>query len=61
LKYVDFYRNGELVCTAYGEPFSTCYCSNWLQGPWIVQPDDREWKAVIHLRDGEILEKTVTV
>lgn len=57
INYVDFYRNGELIFTAYDEPFTVYYKWNWLQEAWKVQPDDREWKAVIHLRNGEVIEK----
>jgi hypothetical protein len=52
---------GEFFLSTYVEPFTTYFRSTWLQGPWVVQPDDVEWKAVIHLRDGETLEKTVAV
>jgi hypothetical protein len=61
INYVEFYRNGERVYTAYDEPFSMYYQSNWRQDPWLVQPDDKEWKALVHLRDGEILSRTVTL
>jgi hypothetical protein len=61
VNYVDFYRNGRLVYTAYDEPFSMNSRSTWLQAPWLVQPDDREWKAVIHLRNGKALERTAIV
>jgi hypothetical protein len=57
INYVDFYRNGELVYTSYDEPFTVFFHGNWDQGPWIVRPDDREWKAVAHLRNGETVEK----
>ncbi|MDA1192940.1 MAG: hypothetical protein O3A46_14800 [Candidatus Poribacteria bacterium] len=55
---VDFYRNGALYDSAYDESFSLHFRSNWMQGPVRVQPDDKEWKAVIHLSDGQIIEKT---
>lgn len=61
INFVDFYRNGEFLYTAYEEPFSLHFQSTWLQGPYVVQPDDREWQAVIHLRNGERIEKTVVV
>jgi hypothetical protein len=56
INWVDFYCNGERVYTAYDEPFTVNYRSNWRQGPWEVRAEDREWRAVIHLRDGETLE-----
>ncbi len=58
--YVDFYRNGELVDTTYDEPFSLFFNSNWHQRPWEVKPDDREWKAEVHLCDGTVVEKVAT-
>jgi hypothetical protein len=61
INYVDFYRNDERVYTAYVEPFTIHFQSNWRQGAWEVRADDREWRAVIHLRDGGVLEKVVEV
>ena len=57
INYVDFYRNGDLFYTAYDEPFTINYISNWRQGDVTVQPDDEEWKAVVQLRNGEVVEK----
>ncbi len=60
IDFVDFYLNDALVYTCYDDPFTLNFNSNWHQGPWLVQPDDREWKAVIHLVNGESIEKTGT-
>jgi hypothetical protein len=57
----DFYCNGEWVYTAYDEPFSVNYRSNWMQGPWEVRAEDKEWTAVVHLRDGSVMEKVARV
>ena len=59
ISYVDFYRNGKFYDTAYDEPFSLHFQTNWRQGGIDVRDDDREWKAVIHRGDGEVIEKTV--
>ncbi len=59
ISYVDFYRNGKFYDTAYDEPFSLHFQTNWRQGGIDVRGDDREWKAVIHLGDGQVIEKTV--
>jgi hypothetical protein len=59
--HVDYYRNGSPYYTGWDEPFSTHYRSNWAQGPVHVRPDDREWKAVVHLRNGEVVEKVANV
>jgi hypothetical protein len=61
INYVDFFRNGELIYTAYDEPFSLNFKSNWRQGGVMIQPDDREWKAIIHLTNGQVVEKAVQV
>ena len=61
INYVDFYCNGKLIFTAYDEPFSVNYQSNWRQGHYIVSQNDKDWKAVVHLRDGDVLEKIVKV
>jgi hypothetical protein len=57
IDYVDFYVNGELIYTNYVEPFSVYYNSNWQQEHWAVRPEDKEWKAVIRLTDGSIIER----
>jgi hypothetical protein len=61
IRYVDFYRNSELYYTAYDEPFAVHFETNWRQGSITVQPDDREWKAVIYLADGQVIEKVLRV
>ncbi len=58
INFVDFFRNGDLIYTAYDEPYTVNYISNWLQGPCLIKEEDREWKALIHLRNGRIIEKT---
>jgi hypothetical protein len=58
---VDFYCNDEPVYTAYDEPFSVYFHSNWRQGGWTVRPEDRAWKAVVHLRDGSELVRTAAL
>jgi len=57
IDYVDFYRDGELYYTSYDEPFPVHFLSNWRQGGVMVQSDDEEWKALIHLRDGRVIER----
>lgn len=57
IDFVDFYRNDELIYTAYDESFMLYFKANWLQGGVEVQDADA-WKALVHLRDGSIIEKT---
>jgi hypothetical protein len=61
INFVDFYMNGKLVYTSYEEPFAVNHVWNWLQGPWVIQPGEEEWKAVIHLSDGRVVEKVQCV
>ena len=56
--FVEFFRNGELVDTVYDEPYHMFFRSNFVQKGWEVRPDDREWKAVVHLADGSVVEKS---
>lgn len=60
IDHVDFSQDGELVYTAYDEPFTVHYRSNWMQGPWEVEAGEHTWEAAVHLRDGETLVKTAT-
>jgi len=57
INYVDFYRNGELYYSSYDEPFPIHYQSNWRQGGVAATAGD-EWRARIHLRNGEIIERS---
>ncbi len=55
---VEFYRNGQLYYIAYDEPFPVHYLSNWRQGGVRMADGEEHWRAVIHLRTGEVLERT---
>ena len=59
IERVEFFCNDEAVYTCYDEPFSLFFQSNWRQGPWQVRPQDRVWRADVHLRDGSLVQKTV--
>ncbi|MFD0681473.1 MULTISPECIES: hypothetical protein [unclassified Paenibacillus] len=61
IDYVDFYCNGQLIYTNYVEPFTLNFDSNWRQLAWKVRPGDREWKAVVHLKNGEVLERRASL
>jgi hypothetical protein len=56
IDFVEFFRNNELFWTSYDESFSVNFDSNWKQGGVSVAPGE-EWKAIIHLRDGSVIEK----
>ena len=58
IRYVDFYLNGEKIYRAYDEPFFLHREMTWLATPREVSPDDREWKAVVTMCDGTVIEKT---
>ncbi|NKB69139.1 MAG: hypothetical protein GKR89_18885 [Candidatus Latescibacteria bacterium] len=55
---VDFYRNGELYYTSYDESFAINFSSNWRFGGVEIGQGRQEWKAVIHLGNGDVLERT---
>ncbi|MFW5689310.1 MAG: hypothetical protein ACOC1U_07050, partial [Spirochaetota bacterium] len=57
---VEFFRNGELADVAWQEPFYVNYQETWVQDGVPTEPGD-VWKAVVHLGNGEIVERTVTV
>lgn len=57
IDYVDFFRNDELYDTCYVEPFTVHFLSNWRQDSTQIRPEDHEWKAVIHLKNAEIIER----
>lgn len=54
---VLYYRDGSLFYTAYDEPFSVNFVSNWRQQAVTGTDRDREWRAVICLADGRTLER----
>ena len=58
ISYVDFYRDGELYYTSYDESFPINYQSNWRYGGVDIGNDDQKWKAVVHLANGTVLERT---
>jgi hypothetical protein len=61
IDHVDFYRNGTRVSTCYDEPFSVGFECNWRQKPVYDVGEDERWLAVIHLRDGTVIEKASSV
>ncbi|HHW11167.1 MAG TPA: glycoside hydrolase family 5 protein [Firmicutes bacterium] len=63
IDHVNFYRNGELIYTSYDEPFLLFGQTTWIQKPWLVRPDDKEWLAEVVLSDADrtIIEKRVEV
>jgi len=59
IDYVDFYLNGEKSYRSYDEPFYMEQQQTWLAEPHKISASDEEWKAVVHLCDGRIIEKKV--
>jgi hypothetical protein len=57
INFVDFFRDGELIYTAYDEPYSVNFKSNWRQDGVDSDQDASEWQALIHLRDGNVIER----
>lgn len=60
INFVEFLRNGERYYISYDEPFPIHYLSNWRQGGVESVAGD-VWKAVIHLRDGSVIEREEAV
>lgn len=56
IDHVDFIRNGELYYTSYDESFQINFDSNWRFGG-VKTDDSDQWKAVIHLGNGDVIEK----
>jgi len=57
VNYVDFYLNGKKLYRSYDEPFFFKRESTWLAAMHQTLPEDKEWKAVIVLSDGRVVEK----
>ncbi|TDF98674.1 hypothetical protein [Paenibacillus piri] len=58
IDYVDFYQNDIFIYTGYVEPFAVYFRSNWLQDAVQADSGPSKWKAVIHLKDGTVLERS---
>ncbi len=58
VRSVEFFRNGERADVAWEEPFYVNEQTTWIQGGAATRPGDA-WKAVVHLADGRVLERTV--
>ena len=58
IDFVEFYVDGKKSYTCYDEPFSLNFVSNWRQGATCLPPETNECRAVIHLSDGEVIERT---
>ncbi len=61
INLVEFYRNGELVDTAFNEPFMVNNETTWIQKANLITDQDKEWKAIIYLKDGKRIEKVVNL
>ncbi len=57
INYVEFYRNDVLYTTAYIDPFTINYHSNWLQRPGVEVKDNDVWVAKVYLFDGTVIVK----
>ena len=61
IDFVEHYRNSELYYVSYDEPFSVHYVSNWRQHGVTIRPDDKAWQAIIHLRNGDVIERVAQI
>lgn len=58
IDFVDFYRDNEYLGRCYDDPFTLGFIANWLQMPCMKATGD--WEAVIHMRDGSVIKRTVS-
>jgi hypothetical protein len=58
IDFVEFYRDGLFVDVAFEEPFYTLHRTTWIQDGIEMFNDNELWKAVVHLQNGNIIEKT---
>lgn len=58
---VEFFLNGNKVYTCYDEPYMLNYCVNFFQLPWHRQSAAERWTAHIHLHNGQLIEKSITI
>ena len=54
INLVEFFLNGNLIDTAYQEPFYVNYEQTWIQKGVSTRPGD-QWRAAVHLADGRVL------
>ena len=59
VNYVEFSCNGSPVDVAYEEPFYVNYQNTWTQAGIATSAGDA-WRAVVHLNDGRVIERTAT-
>lgn len=63
IDYVEFYRDGALLCRAYDESYMVNSVGNtWLQEPYTEPVEKGQvWKAKVFLYSGDVVEKTVVI
>lgn len=55
---VEFYRNGSRYDVCWDDPFTVNFKSTWEQGGTETRTGE-VWRAMVHLRDGRIIEKEI--
>ena len=58
---VNFYRNKKFIYRSYDEPYFMYRETTWIQHPWTIKKDDKDWIAEVILHDGTIMVKSLTV
>lgn len=61
INHVDFYRNNEFMYRSYDEPYFMYRETTWIQKPWHIKKDDKNWTAKVVLVDGTTVTKSVEV
>ena len=55
IRRVEFYEDGTLLDTSFGEPFMLYGVNTWMQRPYAPDPGAEEFRAVAYLQEGEPL------
>ena len=58
IDYVEFFRNGKLFDIAFEEPYYALHQTTWIQGGVDSGDKPEDWKAVVYLHSGDVVEKT---
>ena len=61
IDYVVYFRNGEFFDVAFEEPYYPLHKTTWIQDGVTLSGKREDWKAVVHLHSGDIIERTAAV
>jgi len=61
IDFVEFYRNDTLFDLAFEEPYYPLHRTTWIQDGIELTGKREEWRAVVHLHSGEVVEKAKVI